>query len=88
MLAAMFITMSITMSIISHHINLQEALTAVIWALHFSTNRLLISLGSTRPVTSLTLILDLMERSFPSIFAPKRGADLRVEKSELCTPGW
>jgi hypothetical protein len=34
----------------------------------------------------LMLILDRIELSFPSIFAPKRGADFRVEKSELCTP--
>lgn len=71
-----------------HQSNSQEASTAVVWALHFFPKRLLISLGSTKPATSLMLILDRIELSFPSIFAPKRGADFRVEKSELCTPGW
>jgi hypothetical protein len=32
--------------------------------------------------------LDRIELSLPSIFAPKRGADLRDAKSVLCTPGW
>ena len=61
---------------------------AVVCALHFSVRIVLISVVSNKPVTSSTLILERIDLSLPSIFAPRRGADLRVEKSELCTPGW
>lgn len=75
-------------SIVGHRNNSQAPSMVVVWALHFSSRRLLICLGSTKPATSLTLILDRIELSLPSIFAPKRGADLRDAKSVLCTPGW
>lgn len=60
---------------------------AVVFALHFFSKNPLTSLASSRPATSLTVIFDRIALSLPSIFAPRRGADLRVEKSELCTPG-
>lgn len=71
-----------------HHGNLQEPSMTVVCALHVSSRRDLISFASRRPPTSLTLIFDRMDLSLPSIFAPRRGADFRVEKSALCTPGW
>lgn len=70
------------------HSNSQEPSITVVCAWHFSSNRFLICFTSKIPATSLTLIFDRMDLSLPSIFAPRRGADLRVAKSELCTPGW
>lgn len=61
---------------------------AVVFVLHFVSKNPLTSLASNNPATSLTVIFDRIVLSLPSIFAPRRGADLRVEKSELCTPGW
>lgn len=71
-----------------HHGNSQEPSIAVVCALQFSTKKFLICFASNRPATSLTLMWDRMDLSLPSIFAPRRGADLRAEKSVLCTPGW
>lgn len=66
----------------------QDPSMVVVCVLHSVSRIFLTSFGSSNPATSLTLILERIELSFPSNFAPKRGADLRVEKSELCTPGW
>lgn len=71
-----------------HRCDSHDPLMVVVLALHFVSRMFLTCFGSTKPDTSLTLILERIELSLPSIFAPKRGADLRVEKSEACAPGW
>ena len=61
---------------------------AIVCALHLSSRICLTDPASNSPATSFTLIVDRIDLSLPNTFAPRRGADLRVAKSELCTPGW